>query len=199
MDRTSETSAGTGSTVGDVLGIPGTPRDPLYNELSILLVCLGLLFISGITVFLRCSYYRKVKSGLGRGFPGSVEVSASGESYLSETLGNRNQTMQTDNYFVLEKEEGSNGSLSRKCSQQIHAQKKPNNYFTVEYNYILNTFETVEETHHRESLNDHFITKRQSQDSVYNTLHSHDSSSVDATNTYSHTSELDGVYCHLNG
>ncbi|XP_061188372.1 uncharacterized protein LOC133196509 [Saccostrea echinata] len=197
MDLTSESSPVTKSTVGDVLMNPGTPRDPHYDILPILLVCLGLLFVSGITASLYCRY-RKVKSELNRQFPGNAEHSAYGESHSSESLGNRTQRMQMDNYFILEKEEGLIGSFSRKCTQQIHAPKKPHNYFTVEYNYTLNTFETVEETPKTESWNGQFTNNRQSQDSVYNILHINDSSSNDATNTYSHTSELDGVYSHLS-
>ncbi|XP_056000802.1 uncharacterized protein LOC130048275 [Ostrea edulis] len=164
-----------------ILDIP--PDGTVSLTIIILLVSLGLFTLIGVGAFL-LRHIRKLNSTEKQQFPARTdEYSTIEESQITEIPVYRSTTPVSNNYFVLEKGQGSRDNASPNTNTQPNCkQNTPSNYFTLEHNTIVND----EVSHYAEARDD-----------VYQTVGEHNASSGVVTDDYSHFSDFNGVYNHL--
>ncbi|XP_062597261.1 uncharacterized protein LOC134258720 [Saccostrea cucullata] len=114
------------------------------------------------------------------------------ESQITQTSDDSPIGPTTDNYFVLEKEMGSNSVPPPNKDTQINVQQTtPSNDFALEHDDVFNAYETVEDANRMSNCNIQVV------DEVYNTLHATEDLPTDSTDNYSHFNDFNQEYSHL--
>ncbi|XP_061188748.1 uncharacterized protein LOC133196919 [Saccostrea echinata] len=176
----------------NVLVTPEIPHDHPYVIVPVILVCLSL-FVIGVGIFLYRRYRKSMKKAK-RQFLDHREYSTVDESQITNTSNDSPVGPTTDNYFVLEREMGLNSTpIPNKDTQLNIQQTTSSNYFALEHNDVLNTYETVED----DNRMDHRYGNNQVIDGVYNTLHATEDLHTDSTDNYSHFNDFNQEYNHL--
>ncbi|XP_062597381.1 uncharacterized protein LOC134258809 [Saccostrea cucullata] len=170
--------------------------DVLYGHwsftITVIMICMALLSVIcvGSLLYRR---HRKTKCTVKEEFPDSTHHPAKEDSEMSETPRIELTNTVKDNYFVLEIGDTFDSDLSANINSALNGDNEmPGNILTSEYMDIV--YETTEVNCQKVPDNDLKC------DCVYNTLHQTMVSTSDATSisNYSHLSDFNKVYSHLN-